>query len=205
MARLFTQSNFLFSILFVSAFTVQSNADEYGHIDRLAVRIQNKARLLASETTHYRHTAEYHHLVSDTQEIARLARHIHDVTHFEGNLNHLVSDMSELDQKFHHLEDVFDRIEHDAAYGDGHVHGNTSHVKRLLNSIEDAIHHIQEDIETLQHRVIVYRPVYSGHGHGGHGSHGYEGHGSYGRGGYYRGRGIGFTIGGGSSRIHIRF
>ena len=112
------------------------------------------------------------------------------------------SDLRELDRKFHHLESVFDRVEHDAEfYGDGRIRGNTAHVKRLLNSIADSIHQMRSDIADIRRRMSlgrgddfchgprpVYRPSYGLHGS---------------RGNVYGG--IGFTIGGGSSRIYIGF
>lgn len=211
----------LFTLLVMSAFAAQGNADEYRHIDQLAVKIQRTAKRLVKETVHYRHTREYRHLVADTNEIYRLASHIHEVTHFEGNLTHLQNDMNGLDRQFHHLEGVFDRIEHNAAYGSGHVHGNTAHVKRLLNSIEESIHHMTIDLQEIRNRTIVARPVYIqpvlrpvyGGGYGGHGSSGYgyggshhgNGHGGYGGGHGSHGSGFSFSIGGGSSRFNIRF
>lgn len=148
-------------VLLSSLTTAQANADLYQHIDVLALRIQRTARKLLNETVHYRHTPEYRHLVADTQDILRLSTHIHDVTHFEGNLRHLEVDLAELDRQFHHLEAVFDRIEHNAAFGQGHIHGNTAHVKRLLNSIEGNIHHIQDDVRSLNRALVVQRPVYT--------------------------------------------
>jgi uncharacterized membrane protein YgcG len=206
----------LFTLLVMSAFTTQVNADEYHHIDQLAVKIQRTAKRLLRETVHYRHTAEYGHMVADANEIYRLATHVHKVTHFEGNLNHLQNDVDELDRQFHHLNGVFDRIEHNAAYGSGHVHGNTAHVKRLLDSIEDSIHHMTDDLQEIRKRTIVARPVYTRPvlrpvygGVGAHGSSGY-GHGGRSYGGYGGGHGshnsgFGFSFGGGSSRINIRF
>ena len=167
MTRPITKLVTIFSLAIVTLFASQAKADEYDHIDRYAVKIQNKARVLLNETVHYRHTAQYGHLVASTNELYRLATHIHDVTHFEGNLAHLRSDLRELDREFHALEGLFDRIEHSAAYGRGHIHGNTAHVKRLLNSIEDSIHHIQDDVDSLIRRVtcdravVVTRPVYA--------------------------------------------
>lgn len=227
MTHSITKLTSLFTLLVLTAATTQANADEYRHIDRLAVKIQNTSRQLLRETIHYRHTAEYRHMVADANELYRAAKHIHDVTHFEGNLTHLQIDLNKLDRSFHHVEEVFDRVEHDAAYGNGHVHGNTAHVKRLLKTIEDNIHHIQEDVASLRRRPIVttpiYRPVYNpaprspyggygGYGHGRNSGHGYgngrssgHGYGGYGSNSRYGGSGFGFSIGGGSSRISFNF
>jgi hypothetical protein len=208
MTQLIKSITAVLTLVVATSFATQVNADEYRHIDQLAQKIQRYSKQLKNEVRHYRHTPEYNHLVNDVNNVYRLATHIHDVTHFEGNLFHLQSDLAELDREFHHLESVFDRIEHNAAYGNGHVHGSTAHVKRLLNNIEDSIHHITVDVQILRApRVFhqpVYRPVYrqpvyqqptcrvptyNRPSHGGHGGHG----------------GIGFSIGGGSSKIHIRF
>ena len=180
-----------------------ANADEFRHLDQLAVKIQRTSKRLIGEMKHYRHTSEYGHLIADSQEIYRLATHIHDVTHFEGRLTHLESDLRELDRKFHHLESVFERVEHDARFGaGGHVHGNTAHVKRLIDSIEDSIHHMRADIIEIRRRMSFHRdddcylntrPVYRTHYGGSYGN----------RGNLYGG--VGFTIGGGSSRIYIGF
>ena len=51
----------------------QASADEFRHIDQLAVKIQRTTKRLINEVRHYRHTSEYRHLLSDSQEIYRLA------------------------------------------------------------------------------------------------------------------------------------
>lgn len=199
-----------FTLIITAATTAQVNADEYHHIDRLAVKIQRTSKQLLRESIHYRHTPEYRHLVADANEMYRLATHVHEVTHFEGNLRHLQNDVAELDRQFHHVETVFDRIEHNAAYGSGHVHGNTAHVKRLLKSMEDSIHHMRADLEEIRNRTLatrrcyhqpalqqVYRGTHGGRAYG----HGVTGHPRYGS----SGGGFSFSIGGGGSRINIRF
>lgn len=199
-----------FSLLFISPISTQVSANEYRHIDQLALKIQRNSKRLLRETKHYRHSSGYRHLVADTQSLYRLAGHIHEVAHFEGNFNHLQRDVRQLDREFHHLESVFERIEHDAIYDIGHIHGNTAHVKRLLNSIEDSIHHLAEDVATIRRRMNRRRPVCDapihiqpirrpvpGHGHGY--GYGYRG----GRTSY--GHGIGISIGGGSSQFQFRF
>lgn len=180
----------------------QASADEFRHIDQLAVKIQRTTKRLIGEVKHYRDTAAYCHLMLGSQEIHRLATHIHDMTYFEGRLAHLESDLRELDRKFHHLESVFDRVEHDAHFGGGgYIHGNTAHVKRLLNSIEESLHNMRSDVADIRRRGSFHqdenygyssRPVYRNY----YSSHGSRSH-VYG--------GIGFTIGGGSSRIYIGF
>ena len=197
----------------IATFCTSASADTYHHIDQLALSIERQSKRLISEVRHYRHTPEYRHLDQDAREMAELADHLHDVAHHHGSLGHMESDLNQLDRKFHHLESVFDRVEHGAAFGHGHVHGNTSHVRELLHSIEDDIHHLQEDLRSLRNpicttspavvnRPSIYtspyssrwggynvRPQSSGFGH------------SYGSG--WGGRGI--TIGGGSSRFTFGF
>lgn len=182
--------------------STQASADEFRHIDQLAVKIQRTTKRLISEVRHYRDTPAYGHLLSDSREIHRLATHIHDVSHYEGRLTHMESDLRQLDRRFAHLQSVFDRVERDAEFcGGGHIHGNTAHVKRLLNTIEDSIHHMRSDIADIRRSRSfrrdddcchnsrpVYRPYYGAHGS---------------RSNVYGG--IGFTIGGGSSRIYIGF
>lgn len=180
----------------------QAQADEFRHIDQSAVKIQRTTKRLINEVRHYRHTSAYGHLLADSREIHRLATHIHDISHFDGQLAHMERDLRDLDRKFHHLQSVFHQVEHDAEFfGGGHIHGNTAHVKRLLNTIEDSIHQMRSDIAVIRRRMSfhrgddfcrhsrpVYRPSYGVHGS---------------RSNIYGG--IGFTIGGGSSRIYIGF
>ncbi len=210
-------------ILSVSAIltaTSTLHANEYRHIDSLAVQIQNKTKLLVKETVHYKYTANYFHMLEDTREMARLARHIHEVAHNEGNIFHLEADLNDLDRAFHHVERLFDTTEIGAAYGAGHVQGNTKHVKRLLDKIEDCIHHMRDDIAAIRCRLNSYsdwhgpqpivavpaRPIAPVYGHGpvygyggGYGSRGINiyggsGHGSSGGIAFSNGR-IGFSFG----------
>ena len=238
-----TAFTMLAMMLTVSALATQAKSDIYDHVDELALKIQRQTRSLLRETVHYRYTPEYRKIVSCTNELNRLATHIHDVSHFEGNLFHLKSDLRALDAEFHDLEALFDQVELNASRGYGTVIGCTAHVKRLLDSIEDSIHCLQDDVEELTRPIRVVRrpvtpiyvptrpvyaptrPVYApsrtiefsynrnigygngnrGHGHSrGHGKGHDRGH------GHDRGRGCdrggsGFSIGGGSSQIHIRF
>ncbi|TWU04223.1 hypothetical protein [Stieleria varia] len=211
-----TRSTFAAVGLFFATLATPSFADTYHHIDEVAVTIERQARLIVEETRHYIHTPEYRHLVSDAQDMCRLASHMHEVAHHHGSLAHLESDLRQLDAEFHHLEGLFDRIEIRAAHGQGHIHGGTGHVRSLLDSIEDNIHHLQDDVRSLRNPHFVARPVivpqpivyprhrsttidrfHDSHDHG-HGHQGYRSHhsGSFGR---------GITIGGGSSRFTIRF
>lgn len=185
------------------AATSTLTANEYRHIDSLAVQIQNKTKLLVKETVHYRHTGNYYHMVEDTREMARLARHIHKVAHNEGSIYHLEADLNDLDRIFHHIEGLFDLTELDAAHGGGHVHGNTKHVKKLLKRIERCIHHMRDDVAAIRARINAHddwhrprtviiepvRPVVPVYGHGrrhgagyGYGSRGIRVYGGSGQG-----------------------
>ena len=153
--------SFFAMLIAVSAYASQANADVCKHIDEMAVLIQRQTRALQRETVHYRYTPQYRKLVVCVNELQRLATHIHEVTHFEGNLDHLKVDLRELDREFHQIENLFDRAEVEAARGCSRIRGNTAHVKRLLNAIENAIHHIQDDVDALIRRQVVrQRPVY---------------------------------------------
>lgn len=208
MPHLITKLTCLLTVIALTAIGSQAQADIHRHIDQAAVKIRSKAKQLTKETKHYRHTPEYQYLVSDTDEIYRLADHIHKVTHYAGNLNYLESDLNQLDRQFCHLVSMFDRIELAAAHGHGRVKGNTAHVKRLLDSIEGCIYEIRADVRTLRSRVVVAKPVYKrptytrpvyvptygGKGHAKHGGRGYGGN-----------KGFGISIGGGSTKIHFQF
>ncbi len=135
------------SLLVVTALTSQVSTDTYSHIDRLAVRIGNRAEKIVRQTKHYQHTPEYGHLLNDAQEMRRLANHIHDVAHQSGSIIHLHADIAQLDAQFHHLNSTLENVEHNAAYGHGHIHGRTKQIRRLLDRIGDDIHHLAEDLQ----------------------------------------------------------
>jgi len=128
-----------------------ASADEYRHIDELALDIQAKAALLTNETVHYRHTSQYRHLVADAVALRRLAGHVHEIAHRRGSLAHLQADLRDLDATFHHVEGLVTAIERHAYRGrGGHVHGDTRHVRELLIAMEDCIHHMQDDVAALR-------------------------------------------------------
>jgi len=151
----------IFTLAIIGLVSAQANADYYDHIDRSALEIRSKTRLLLSETVHYRHTPQYSQLVACTNELNRLATHIHDVTHFEGNLLRLKTDLRDLEYEFCQLEDLFDEVEIRAARGYGQIKGRTAHVKELLNAIEDCIDLIQVDVYELTRLALraEVRPV----------------------------------------------
>ena len=125
-----------------TALATSASADTYHHIDQIALTIERQTQQLRREIVHYRHTPEYAHLYADTREIARLAKHMHEVAHHHGSLAHLQADLRTLDSVFHHMEQTFRAAEASAAHGHGHIHGSTSHVRHLLHLIEENIHHI---------------------------------------------------------------
>ena len=193
-----------FGLLVASAFTAQASADTYEHIDRLAVRVERSARLLNNEIRHYRHTPEYAHLRADAKEMRRLASHMHETAHHEGSLKHLATDLAELDTSFHHFESVLERVEHNSAYGHGHVHGNTAHVRRLMRSIENDIHHLRNDVNSLRRPVRVY-PRTTRNYHSNYGAYNSPNWGYGNNNGHGYGHGAGISLGGGSSKITFRF
>jgi len=141
----------------------QANADIWGHIDRQANDIERATKLLRSEVDHYRHTRYFGQLIGATARLKGQAIHVHNIADHSQCPKALKIAVRELDRAFHDAEDLFDRVEHNAAYGDGCVKGNTAHVKRLLNNIEDCIHNLRDDLARLTRvqtrtRVDVYRP-----------------------------------------------
>jgi hypothetical protein len=144
---------FAATVLSFLLFATSANADPLEHIDELSFRLQKQVGRLGREfRTHYRHTAHYRHLMSDTLKMYRLAIHIHDIAHHEGDLDHIHDDLHELDGLFHHVQELTGHTQghadHDPFTG-GHVHGHTGHVFGLLEQIEDTLHHMLEDVEEL--------------------------------------------------------
>ncbi len=137
----------------------RADAASYGHMDRLALQIQNNSAELYREfQLHYRHVAEYPHLLSDARTMYDRARHIHVITHAHGSLHHVERDLADLDRFYHHLESLLRQVE--SGWHHGHVHGDTLHVQQLMKQIECDIHHLRKDLAEL-------RPGHIGYGHGG--------------------------------------
>lgn len=161
MTQTFTKLALLITTFALTWSPGDTQADIYQHIDSLAIKIRNNARQITRETVHYRHTPEYAVMVADSKRLYRLAQHIHDVTHFEGNLVHLTNDLNQLGHAFRHLENLFDRVERNAALGIGHIHCNTAHVRRLLDCIDDDIHQMRRDVAKLRRLVARSQAYYS--------------------------------------------
>lgn len=135
------------ALLFVST---TASAASYEHVDRLALRLQSQSRALGREVSrHYRHAAHLGHLIGDTRKIARLSRHIHEVSHRSGNPVHLQNDLTAIDRSLHHFERVLAKIRHNASHGAGHPHGRTRHVDSLVHTMKETIQHLQTDIHEL--------------------------------------------------------
>jgi hypothetical protein len=202
----------------------QANANDWHHIDQMALKVQRQTRLLVTEENHYRSSRHYGELLRCTNRLAAISAQVHDLALHGQCPRTLKTYVNEMDSMFHKVESLFDRIEHDAARGIGCVRGNTAHVKRLLNSIEECIYYLQDDLRYLTRasrqvrtQRLVYsnagiyggrgynRPVYgSSYGHRGGYGHG-RGHGHHGRSARGYDSGVGISIGGGSSRITFRF
>lgn len=136
-----------------------ASANEYHHINRMAVKIRNQTRSLLRETEHYRYTANYRHLVGDSAALRQLAEQTREIARDEGCLDALAGYVAQMHDTFHHLEDLFDNTELLAAHCHGSVKGHTAHVKRLLESIDQCICHIQDDIELLRTSIEIAPPV----------------------------------------------
>lgn len=215
MTQLITKTTTTLGLLVLTAFAGTASANTYDHIDEMALRIERNSIRLVSAARLYRHTPEYRHLVSDARDMARLADHVHDLAHHRGSLVHLQSDLAALDRSFHHLVSVFERVEHAAAFGHGHIHGNTSHVRSLLTLIEIDLHHLQDDIQSLLAPApcvtppVAVRPPFGNqpnwYGHGANRWSGYRVPPHSSGFGHPASRSRGFSIGGGSSRLTFRF
>ena len=126
-----------------------ASANHYDHIDRVAVRVQKNAQRLLDETKNYRGAPGYHQLVNQTRLVRDTAIHIHDVTHFEGNIPHLKRDVAMIDRSFHQLEDLFCHIEAEIERGRCHLDVNTNRFRRKMKQLEREIHHLGDDLAKI--------------------------------------------------------
>lgn len=142
-----------------AASTARAGADY--HVDDVALRLERQAKQLARELRYnFRHAAHFGHLMADARNIARSARHIHDVAHRGGSLRHLKSDLREIDDKVHHLTDLMRDIREDASHGHGHFDGNPRRAFRLVREMTNTVHHLQRDVK------LAIRAQRGHHGHG---------------------------------------
>lgn len=126
-----------------------ASANHHDHIDRVALRIQKRSQQLLEETSHYRQVPGYRQLVNHSRMLRDTAVHIHDVTHFEGNIAHLKRDVAVIDQSFHQLEDLFCHIEAEVERGRCHLDVNTNRFRRRLKQLEREIHHLADDLAKI--------------------------------------------------------
>lgn len=147
-----------FTLVTVSAFAMQVNADAYGHIEDMAQTINKKASRLVGETNHYRKTAQYRQILDDTRELRNHARDVRNSARRRNNLADIQKCVAEMDRLFCRLEGLFDQAELEAARGCGRIIGNTAHVKAELIEIEGCLRCMQEDIHTLRLALNAPRP-----------------------------------------------
>ena len=136
-----------------------ASANEYNHINRMAVKIRNQTKTLLKRTEHYVRTTNYRLLVSDTATIRQQAEHIREIARSGCDLDHLAAKVAEMDYTFHHLENLFDNTELLASQCHGSVKGHTAHVKRLLESIDECICNMRDDLEVLRPPIVIAPPV----------------------------------------------
>ena len=201
-----------------------ASANHYDHIDRVAVRVQKNAQRLLDETKNYRRAPGFHQLVNQTRLVRDTAIHIHDVTHFEGNIPHLKRDVAMIDRSFHQLEELFCYIEAEVERGRCHLDVNTNRFRRKMIQLEREIHHLGDDLAKICEvphvvaRASYAEPIpqyagdyrsyhnsdhsnfYSGRHQGFHGGNKYN---RYQNPNNRTARGI--SIGGGSTRLWIGF
>ena len=136
-----------------------ASADNYRLIDDLALSIARKSRLVVSETEYFRNTPQYRYILSDAREMCRLADHIHEVAYRHGKSAYLVSDLGELEARLHHLAGVFDQIERSSGYEYRRVASRTARVKSLLGSIAKDVRYLGDYITPLGRQVTLKAPV----------------------------------------------
>ena len=161
MKRLTTKL-FIASTLLALLGTTQASANDYLRLKNDALTIERKANQMARETKHYRATPQYAQLVCDVDQFISLSQNITDLVANGGSIGRIEAYVNKLDATFLHVEGLFDAIEYNAANGIGVKRGNTAHVKRHLNVVEDCILRMQEDVAILKiraRRTAVRRPV----------------------------------------------
>lgn len=135
------------------SFSSQGNAASYEHLDQLAVRLQGQSRELINEIRiHYRHTAEYGRLISDTYEMYRVASRVHALAHTRQSLHQIECDLQRLDRLHDHIQDRISQCAvrpHGGHRHGGHVHGRTGHVHRLLRCMEETLQHMFADVREM--------------------------------------------------------
>ena len=163
---------------FTAALSAPSAKADYleDNLVRQSHRVESYASSLRSEfRIHFRHTAEYGHLMSDAYSIARKADAIHGMVHHihcEADLYRLETELRSLDRLVHHLGDLVEEASH--GHGGGHAHGDTRHVQGLVSQMNRSIHSMESSVEAMEarfHRPICPAPPV--HVHPGHPDHGH--------------------------------
>ena len=215
LSRPFTIAATLISIAFGTGSDAFGN--NYDRIDRIAVRIQKRSQQLIEESSRYRYTPAFGQMASEARLLRDTAIHIHDVTHSEGNLRQLKRDVALIDQAFYSLDLLVKNLEVEAARGYSRSNVNPRRARNLLNQIERETHNLSKELAEISRlaykpRPQTYRkPVSNAYG-------GYNVPYSNGRSysprntvpykvnrNSYDRTALGFSIGGGSSRLWIGF
>lgn len=143
------------AVIAVGVCTDSASANEYNHINRMAVKIRNQTKTLLKETEHYVRTTNYRLLVADTATLRQMAEHVREIAREGCDLDHLATSIAEMNQTFYHLHELFDTTELVAAQFKGSIKGHTAHVKRLLTSIEQCLLNMEQDLDALQSPVLA--------------------------------------------------
>ncbi len=115
--------------------------------------------LKAEVVRHFRHTAEYRHLLSDAAKIRAEAKHIDKLSHHVHSLNdvkHLRADLEDLDDLVHHIAEMIEEIDHGHGRG-GHTHGDIRHVKSLVAYMNRSLHSMECTVSYLERRFACDR------------------------------------------------
>lgn len=157
-----------FAALLAGGNTAQ--AVPYVHVDQLAYRLQKQTQELHREVDiHFRNTPLYAHLHRDIVEMQKLAQHIHEVAHHEGDVNHLRLDVDKLDQLFHHIEALVGELARDPRIDDQTIR----HISQEMYQINQTLHHLRDDLRPV-HRPYVC--PYESHGSSYYDPHHSSGH-----------------------------
>lgn len=156
-----------FAALLAGGSTAQ--AVPYAHVDQLAYRLQKQTQELHREVDiHFRNTPLYAHLHRDIVEMQKLAQHIHEVAHHEGDILHLRADVEKLDQLYHHVETLVAQLARDPRIDNQTIR----HISQEMYQIGQTLHHLRDDLRP------VHRPIcpYESHGSSYYEPHHYPGH-----------------------------
>ena len=154
-SRPFTIAATLIGISFGIASTASAN-NHYDRVDRIAVRVQKRAQQLLDESDRYRYTPVYGQMVQNARLLRDTAIHIHDVTHFEGNLYQLKRDVALVDQAYCSLDLLLEKIEYEAARSYSKINVNPRRARNLLNQIKREVHYLSDELISIG--KLAYKP-----------------------------------------------